>query len=410
MKKTPTPTASSYPPDASNTTTNLPTLESGAGKHTQGQHRSNDGAEAPSSATVAAKMHSGIASQIIAPATDWYSQIQRQRTHMSASKRNEGTARTFWKIVASYSLDWVMTFLLAGLLALINDVYGFRREFSLTDTSIQHTFATSERVPVWLLVVLAVIVPIVIVAIVSLGITRSVWDFHASLLSFILTHAIVVTATTMLKVTVGRPRPDLIDRCQPAAGSTNRTPYGLATQSICTVALDSSKLRDGFRSFPSGHSSTAFAGLTFLSLYLAGKLHLAHRTRAHAATQWIVFFPMIGAALIAVSRTMDYRHHATDVIAGSILGAIIAFVTYFFYFPPLRHRDSHKPWAPRTSGLYHDGADNEYDEAGDALQTDLDDIERNPLARNDEHSHHQAQINPQQHEQPTAQQNASPYQ
>lgn len=358
-------------------------------------------------------MAAGIASQVFAPATDWYDDIRRQRSRASASaKRKEGRAQTFWKIAASYSLDWIMTILLAGLLALINDVYGFRREFSLTDTSIQHTFATSERVPVWLLVVVAVIIPIVLIAVISLGITRSVWDFHASLLAFILTHALVVTATTLLKVTVGRPRPDLIDRCQPAAGSVNRAIYGLATQAICTVSPDSPKLRDGFRSFPSGHSSTAFAGLTFFSLYLAGKLHLAHRTRAHAATQWLVFFPMIGAALVAVSRTMDYRHHATDVLAGSLLGALVAIITYFFYFPALSHPDSHKPWAPRTSGLYHSGelahndeneidvADETYDqERGGALRPhhhsppnhreDLNDVERNPLAYSDEHSQEQ---------------------
>lgn len=34
---------------------------------------------------------------------------------------------------------------------------------------------------------------------------------------------------------VGRPRPDLIDRCQPVAGASNGAVYGLATVAICTV-------------------------------------------------------------------------------------------------------------------------------------------------------------------------------
>ncbi len=254
--------------------------------------------------------------------------------------------------------DWVLTFVLAGLLSIINKAYGFRREFSLTDTSLQHTYAVQERVPVWLLVVVAVLIPIALIALIALLGCRSLWDCHAGLLGLILAHALTLTATTIIKVTVGRPRPDVIDRCQPRAGAANGVPYGLVTDAICTVDPSSALIRDGFRSFPSGHASTAFAGLTFLSLYLAGKLHIFDK-RGHAATAWLVFFPMIGAALIAISRTMDYRHHATDVIAGGILGTSIALVIYHLYYPALWDARSHKPWAPRIprqgSGLI--GAD-----------------------------------------------------
>lgn len=67
------------------------------------------------------------------------------------------------------------------------------------------------------------------------------------LTGIVLAHALTLTATTVIKVTVGRPRPDIIDRCQPQSGAMNGVPYGLVTQAICTTALDSSLLRDGFR-------------------------------------------------------------------------------------------------------------------------------------------------------------------
>lgn len=91
------------------------------------------------------------------------------------------------------------------------------------------------------------------------------------LLSFSATGAV----TQMVKVTVGRPRPgelglpgssfdppqfsrqrcvDLIARCQPRPGSTNASPYGLVSAVICTQT-DMRILKDGFRSFFSGHSS-----------------------------------------------------------------------------------------------------------------------------------------------------------
>lgn len=75
----------------------------------------------------------------------------------------------------------------------------------------------------------------------------------------------------------------------------NAIPYGLATLADCTVRTGHI-IDDGFKSFPSGHSSctfalalnaretdedawriVSFAGLGFLSFYLAGKMNLYDR-------------------------------------------------------------------------------------------------------------------------------------
>lgn len=269
-----------------------------------------------------------------------YSQLRWSASHAPMTRRRR------LELLRSYLPDWVITVLLAGVLAIINNVHGFRREFSLTDTAIQHTYAVHERVPTWLLGVLAVLIPALIIIGFSLAISRSVWDLHNGLLGFVLANALTLTITTLVKVTVGRPRPDLIDRCQPLPGSHNAQPYGLVTDLICSVGIDNKTLRDGFRSFPSGHASTSFAGLTYLSLYLAAKLHLFDR-RGHAVTAWLCITPLMAATLIAVSRTMDYRHHATDVIAGALLGLTIAYWSYKLYYPPLNHPQSHKPYSPR---------------------------------------------------------------
>lgn len=287
-----------------------------------------------------------------------YSQLRWSSSHPPINRRRK------LELLRSYLPDWIITILLAGLLAIINNVHGFRREFSLTDTSIQHTYATSERIPTWLLVILAVFIPALIIAGFSLGISRSIWDLHNGLLGFVLANALTVTITTLIKVTVGRPRPDLIDRCQPIPGSVNRTPYGLVTDAICTVSPDNHTLRDGFRSFPSGHASTSFAGFTYLALYLAGKLHLFDR-RGHAVTAWLCGTPLMAATLIAVSRTMDYRHHATDVIAGGLLGLVVAYWSYKLYYPALGHAQSHKPYSPRIPAEHLAGAGEEERFVGD---------------------------------------------
>lgn len=45
---------------------------------------------------------------------------------------------------------------------------------------------------------------------------------------------------------VGRPRPDLISRCLPAPGSTDRPLFGLSTYEICTTT-NQLRLDDGFK-------------------------------------------------------------------------------------------------------------------------------------------------------------------
>jgi diacylglycerol diphosphate phosphatase/phosphatidate phosphatase len=78
----------------------------------------------------------------------------------------------------------------------------------------------------------------------------------------------------------------------------------------------------------------AFGGLFYLSLYLAGKLHVLDN-RGEVWKTYVVLVPTLAAALIAISRIMDARHHPFDVISGSLLGVLTAFAAYRQYFPPV---------------------------------------------------------------------------
>ncbi|THH05406.1 hypothetical protein EW146_g9910, partial [Bondarzewia mesenterica] len=173
---------------------------------------------------------------------------------------------------------------------------------------------------------------------------RSWWDAHNSTLGVILGLSLTGAITQFTKITVGRPRPDLISRCNLAAGTVDPT-FGLSSAAICNQS-DTFILEDGFRSFPSGHSSLSFAGLGFLSFYLAGKMHLFDK-RGHATKAWIALTPLSGAALVAISRTMDYRHHWHDVLIGAILGLTTAYFAYRQYYPSLASELSHRPYSPR---------------------------------------------------------------
>ncbi|KAJ6547420.1 phosphatidic acid phosphatase type 2/haloperoxidase [Mycena capillaripes] len=271
------------------------------------------------------------------------------------------TRRT--KFLLSYAPDWLITLALAAVFFSLDRVHGFKRVFSLEDTSLRHPYAVHERIPDFglfqlflrlryqhrstALYIIAIVAPVVLQAVINLLTIRSWWDFHNGLLGLILGLAITGSVTQFTKLTVGRPRPDLIDRCQPIPGSVDPV-YGLSNSSICTTPSDSALMLDGFRSFPSGHSSLSFAGLGFLAFYLAGKLHLFDH-RGYAAKAWVSLVPFAGAALVAISRTMDYRHHWHDVLVGSILGTVVSYFTYRQYYPSLASEVSHRPYSPRIA-------------------------------------------------------------
>lgn len=150
--------------------------------------------------------------------------------------------------------------------------------------------------------------------------------------------------TDIIKNAVGRPRPDLLDRCQPAAGTL---PNVLVTIDVCTAPADH-QLHDGWRSFPSGHSSFSFAGLGFLSIFLAGQLHVFRYSAGgrDLGRALLCLFPLIGAAMIAISRCEDYRHDVYDVTIGSALGMTVAYWSYRRHWPALASPNCHEPYPP----------------------------------------------------------------
>ncbi|ORX41134.1 phospholipid metabolism-related protein [Kockovaella imperatae] len=249
-------------------------------------------------------------------------------------------------IFKSYAPDWMLVVLLWVVYAILNRSGGHKREFSLNDISIQHTFAEHERVPPNLLFFISAGIPLLVLVPVSAFVARTGWDMHNAVVGVFMSYTMTGTVTQLIKMSVGRPRPDLLARCLPREGSADHVFFGLSTVDICTTT-NQLRLDDGFKSFPSGHSSLSFAGLGFLSCYLAGKMHLWDR-RGHRTRGWFALSPLLGAVMVAISRTEDNRHHWQDVLVGSLLGLFIAWVSYRTYFPPLSHRQCHLPLAPRS--------------------------------------------------------------
>lgn len=86
---------------------------------------------------------------------------------------------------------------------------------------------------------------------------------HVTILGLAISLLLTSFLTDIVKNSVGRPRPDLIARCKPRDDTPK---HSLVTIDICTQTHHH-RLHDGWRSFPSGHSSFAFSGLGYLALY-----------------------------------------------------------------------------------------------------------------------------------------------
>ncbi|KAK0730603.1 PAP2 superfamily-domain-containing protein [Lasiosphaeris hirsuta] len=210
--------------------------------------------------------------------------------------RKKGKA---WVLILSYVFDWVVLIAAAGIGYVLGDVTPNKRPFSLTDLDISFPFTVHETVPLWLLITISVLAPIVIVAIISLvfvpGATaprntpkaliwkRKLWELHTGWLGLALSIVAAWLITNGMKNLFGKPRPDLLSRCQPDLANLSKYIVGgftnvssnsqLVSADICQNP-DKYTLDDGFRSYPSGHSSSSAAGLIYLSLFIASKFSI----------------------------------------------------------------------------------------------------------------------------------------
>ncbi|KAF9204033.1 hypothetical protein BGZ49_005772 [Haplosporangium sp. Z 27] len=269
------------------------------------------------------------------------------------------------RLFCSYLFDWVFCIILIAVFFLLDRAEPFHRQFSVENTAIMFPYDEHETIPTWALVVIAVIFPVVVIAVVSLGLRRSPYDFHNGLLGLLVSVLLTTIFTQVIKVTVGKHRPDFLSRCQPMMNGvpiTHDQPLQLWTIDVCTQT-DHAILKDGYRSFPSGHASTSFAGLIYISLWLGGKMHPFDR-RGYSFKGVVLIIPVLAALLVAITRVQNYRHAAIDVTWGAIIGIIFAIFAYHQYYPTLTSAKSHIPYPPRDFSYLVKDSDGNVKEVG----------------------------------------------
>ncbi|CAK7275003.1 hypothetical protein SEPCBS119000_006461 [Sporothrix epigloea] len=262
-------------------------------------------------------------------------------------KGNLSRCDSAW-LVASGVFDWLLIVATAVGGQFLGNITPNKRAFQLENPDISFPHIADETVSPRNLVIATVVVPVAAIIVVSLvfvpglstpsGIKRSLvwrrklWELYASLLSFALGMATQWFIINGLKNICGKPRPDLLARCQPdtqnvayyvVGGIANSTSNGqLVDPAICTNT-DTSVLNDGFRSYPSGHSSSAAAGLGYLALFLAFKLGVVFPLACSpasrdAAVLSALSFPSRSAT--SLSQKNAYELHSVPQLVASHTG------------------------------------------------------------------------------------------
>lgn len=230
--------------------------------------------------------------------------------------------------------------------------------FVTYDATLSQQYNPDSSIPYWL----AILVPLISLFI-SFGFfeyCRRAWSQELSslreqfgiwvvfFLDFVEAGVVNGIITDVTKNLVGRYRPDWLSRCQPAiVNPVEIQGFGMAAADNpeCTrTDLPSSKIDDGHKSFPSGHSSTAFC----LGLFVCGhciwqlfsrwkdyscQCTQMHKRALYSLTRSLVFLWIllqVGWAWgVAVSRVVDNKHHVGDIVAGAVLGGIVGTMFVF---------------------------------------------------------------------------------
>jgi membrane-associated phospholipid phosphatase len=283
----------------------------------------------------------------------------------------------------------------------LSKVQGNRHAFSLNDASISLPYSENETISDTVLITVSVLGPAAIIGIVCLVFVLEptaakatpflrtfwlkAWEANTAWLGLGVSLSGTFLVTQGLKDIYGKPRPDLLGRCQPDLSKVAQFAVGglglhlgeapIFVDSRICKQTDVGVLSDGFGSFPSGHASFSFAAFTYLTLFLCAKFAItipllapaapyesdttafngtseraAARNRAAAPPLYlfvVAFIPLGVASYITGTRYSDYKHHGFDLVFGAVLGFVFAWFGFRLYHLPIR-QGAGWSWGPRT--------------------------------------------------------------
>ncbi|KAK2586075.1 hypothetical protein KPH14_008364 [Odynerus spinipes] len=167
--------------------------------------------------------------------------------------------------------------------------------------------------------------------------------------------ATTVLVTDIAKYTIGRLRPHFMTLCVPNINCTlPENHFRYIEDFTCTAPNISPKLLKEMRlSFPSGHSSFSAYTMIYLAIYLQLRITWKGSKLLRHILQLTC---ILMAWFTAMSRISDYKHHWSDVLAGSTLGTTVALIVAFCVADLFEERRSH-PMTEKQRAVDYEAAE-----------------------------------------------------
>jgi len=236
--------------------------------------------------------------------------------------------------------DWAALAVLAGLLYWSETAEPFQQIIQKEDMHLYRYPLKDNTVPSWSVPIIGTLGPLVVIIAHNRLSRGSGRELSTVVMGALLAVFLTALTTNLVKICVGRPRPSFAARCWPDGEEVWSSTPGVP---LCSGSA--ALVKEGRKSFPSGHASWSFAGMFYLTLYLSAELEVF----GGSAQVWRILVsiaPCVVSGFIALSRFFDYWHHWQDIAVGSFLGCAVSWVVTRMIQPSLLSRSPTWEGAP----------------------------------------------------------------
>ncbi|XP_038124663.1 phospholipid phosphatase 3 isoform X2 [Cyprinodon tularosa] len=264
----------------------------------------------------------------------------------STLNNNSGLDKSRKKLLVALDIFCLLLAMLPCLVLHRSSVRPYQRGFYCSDSSLNYPYKSST-VPSSVLVSVGLTLPVVSIVIgecfrvhqLHVGTKSFVGNAYVAALYkqigvFLFGCAVSQSFTDIAKVSVGRMRPHFLDVCRPDFSTINCS-VGYVTNYTCTG--DESEVQEARKSFFSGHASFSLFTMLYLAFYIQSRFTWRG---ARLLRPLLQFTLLMMAFYTGLSRVSDHKHHPTDVLAGFVQGALVAYCIVFYVSDLFKPRET----------------------------------------------------------------------
>ena len=237
------------------------------------------------------------------------------------------------KIILLYIIS--ASVLIPSLILRFSTIEPFHRGYFCHDTSIKYPYVEQQTIPPYLCFLIWMILCAIHFSVAY--ISRKSWKILLNALyKLILGFSMCMFITDVSKYSLGRLRPHFLTVCNPnledicyqLEEEDNEYYYYTDVLNLIyvkndTCTGDKDLIREARLSFVSGHSSSSFYTAVFLIIFMKNYIKKWFLRILLQLAHFILAF------WISITRINDYMHHPEDVIMGSIIGSVCAYIVMY---------------------------------------------------------------------------------